>query len=257
MAGEQGRAGIQSIERAFAILEAVAAARDGASLSDVARKLELHTSTVFHLVKTMQDLGYVEQDAASKRYRLGGRLLGLVGSSGDMRDNLARIESFVGRLAETTGENAHYAIRSGDEIHVLLRADGKGPFRLTERMGMVRPAHATAIGKVLLAFMPEAELKLFLARTALEAFTPRTITDAQLLTAELARVREAEVAFDDAEFHDELRCAAVPVRDFRGSVTGALGISGPAWHLSLSKLNQQVAQLRKVARQLSQAFGGA
>ena len=247
--------GIQSLERAFAILERVAATPGGIGLSDLGRATGLHTSTAFHLIKTMQQLDYVLQDEETRRYRLGPRALRLVGSSAELTDLVARVEPFVERLAALTGDSAHYAVLTGSDVQVIARADGSGAFRLNEAMAIGRPAHATAIGKVLLAHLSEAALDRFLAATRLDAYTGRTITSRTRLKAELATVRAEGLAFDDTEFHEDLRCVAVPVRDHRRRVVGALGISAPAFRVSLGALGDKAPIVRSAATEVSRALG--
>jgi len=247
--------GIQSLERAFAILERVAAAKGGIGLSEVGRATGLHTSTAFHLIKTMQQLDYVLQDEETRRYRLGPRAFRLVGSSAELTDLVTRVEPFVERLAALTGDSAHYAVLAGNDVQVVARADGGGAFRLNDQMAVGRPAHATAIGKVLLAHLSEAALNRFLAAAKLDAFTGRTITSRVRLKAELAAVRTEGMAFDDTEFHEDLRCVAVPVRDFRRRVVGALGISAPAFRVSLRALGDKAPIVREAADEVSRALG--
>ena len=247
--------GIQSLERAFAILEHVAATPGGIGLTELGRATGLHTSTAFHLLKTMQQLDYVHQDAETRRYRLGHRALRLVGTATELTEMVARVEPFVERLAAATGFSAHFAVLTGPDVQVIARADGGGAFRLNDQMAVGRPAHATAIGKVLLAFLPEAAREAFLAATRLDAFTPRTITSRTRLRGELATVREKGLAFDDTEFHEDLRCLAIPIRDYRLRVVGALGISAPAWRVSLAELEARIDTVDRVADDLSRTLG--
>jgi len=249
------RAGIQSIERAFAILEQIARHRQGIGLGELSRCVGLHTSTAFHLVRTMVQLGYVSQHKDTKRYRIGSRLFTLAAGALDENALLALAEPALERLTLLTGESSHFAIRSGDEIVVVARTAGASMLQLADRTGAPRPAHATAIGKVLLAAMRPEQLGQFLSRAELRRFTPRTIADPEALTRHVAEVRRSGIAFDDGEFDDEVRCVAVPVHDFAGRVAGAIGISGPIWRLSLQSLHDKAEQVRAVAAELSTELG--
>jgi DNA-binding IclR family transcriptional regulator len=120
---------------------------------------------------------------------------------------------------------------------------------------VVRPAHATALGKVLLAALTPAQLDRFLADHQLAALTPKTITEPELLRRVIREVARTGVAYDDGEFDAEVRCVAVPVHDYTGQVVGALGISGPTWRLSIPVLRQQTELVRAAARRLSAALG--
>ena len=247
--------GIQSLARAFSILEAIAEKRDGIGLADLSKTVNLHNSTTFHLVKTMVQLGYVHQDTVSKRYRLGRPLYQLAAATmGQVQ--LANVSKhFVGILAERTGETAHFAVPSQNNVVILSKVDGTSAFRLSEGMGAVRPSHCTAIGKIILAHLAPDQLRRYFASASLDSYTPATITSRERLKAELETIRAEGIAFDDGEYHPELRCAAVPVLDMNRELAGALGISGAVWRLSLSILQGKVSILREVSGDMSAELG--
>jgi DNA-binding IclR family transcriptional regulator len=247
---------VQSIERAFAILEEVARHRGGIRLGDLSRRVGLHNSTTFHLVKTMVLLGYLRQ-MPDKLYRVGRPLFTLAAGALDEVEMVALATPVLDDLSTATEESCHFAVRSGRDVVVLARTAGSGPFQLTERAGVVRPAHATALGKVLLAAMTEAQLARFVDHAPLERFTDNTITGAADLKREIAEVRRSGVAYDDGEFSAEVRCVAMPVHGFTGQVQGAIGVSGPIWRLSLQQLKEKAKLLRGAAARLSKDFGHA
>lgn len=249
------RGGIQSLERAFGILEEVARWNEGISLAELSKRVGLHNSTAFHLIKTMVALGYVEQVEDTKRYRIGTRLFVL--ASGAVNDvELTTVATpFLARLTEKTGETSHFAVRSGSDIYVLARMAGASLFQMTDRIGSVRPAHATAIGKVLLAAIPKEHLASVVGQLKLDAYTEKTIVERERLLREIDIVSEKAVAFDDGEFDTEVRCVATPVRDFTNQVVGAIGISGPIWRLTLQALEEKAGYVRLVAAEMSRELG--
>lgn len=249
------RGGIQSIERAFAILEDVARHREGINLADLAKSVGLHNSTTFHLVKTMMQLGYVSQVKDSKRYRIGSRLFTLAAGALDENALLAAATPVLEKLTAETGESGHFAIRSSNEIVVVARTAGSGMLQLADRTGATRPAHATALGKVLLAALSPEQLAQFLSGMEMRRYTAKTIVEREVFLRELEEVRKKGIAFDDGEFDAEVRCVAVPVHDFAGRVAGAIGISGPIWRLSLQSLQEKAKQVRESAAELSAELG--
>ncbi len=138
---------------------------------------------------------------------------------------------------------------------VLARTGGPGAFQLTDRVGVVRPAHCTALGKIMLAALAPDQFNGYLQRAELKARTPKSVTSAERLAREVAEVRRSGLAIDDGEFDPEVRCAAVPVRDFSGRVMGAIGISGPVWRLSIDALHKRARLVRAAADRLSAEFG--
>jgi DNA-binding IclR family transcriptional regulator len=257
IADRQRGGGVQSIGRAFAILEEVARNREGISLAELSKRVGLHNSTTFHLVKTMVSLGYVRQLKDSKRYRIGRPLFALAASALDEVEMMSLATPVLEDLSRETGESAHFCVRMGDSVVVLARTSGPGAFQLTDRVGVVRPAHSTALGKVMLAALTDEQLDRYLGHAELKPHTPNTIVRADRLRREIVEVRRAGMAFDDGEFDSELRCVALPVHDYSGQVIGAIGISGPVWRLSMDTLQKRARIVRAAAGKLSAQFGYA
>src|SRR6267154_1064677 len=138
-AEERQRAGIQSLGRAFAILEEVARHREGIGLADLSKRVGLHNSTAFHLVKTMVSLGYIRQEKDTKRYRVGRPLFALAASSLDEIEMVNLATPVLEDLSRETGESAHFAVRMGDAVVVIARTSGPGAFQLTDRVGVCVP----------------------------------------------------------------------------------------------------------------------
>jgi DNA-binding IclR family transcriptional regulator len=254
-AEDKQRGGIQSLGRAFAILEEVARHREGIGLADLSKRVGLHNSTAFHLVKTMVSLGYIRQEKDTKRYRVGRPLFALAASSLDEIEMVNVATPVLEDLARDTGESSHFAVRMGDAVTVIARTSGPGAFQLTDRVGVVRPAHCTALGKIILAALRPDQLQRFLERVELTPSTEKSITEVAVLKREIEEIRRSGIAFDDGEFNLEVRCVAVPVRDFTGQIIGALGISGPVWRLSIQALQSRAKMLQGAADRLSADFG--
>ena len=249
--------GVQSIGRGFAIIEEIARNREGIGLAELSKRVGLHNSTTFHLVKTLVSLGYVRQLKDSKRYRIGRPLFALAASALDEIEMTSLAAPVLDDLARATGESAHFSVPMGDAVVVLARTSGPGAFQLTDRVGVVRPAHCTALGKIILAALTPAQFERYLQNTELKAFTAKSIVAPERLAREIADVRRAGVAVDDGEFDAELRCVALPVRDFSGQVIGAIGVSGPVWRLSIETLQKKARTVRAAADRLSGEFGHA
>jgi len=254
-ADDRQRVGVQSLGRAFAILEEVARHREGIGLAELGKLVGLHNSTTFHLAKTMVSLGYLRQEKDSKRYRIGRPLFALAASALDEIEMVNVATPILEELSRTTGESAHFAVRMGDAVVVIARTSGPGAFQLTDRVGVVRPAHCTALGKIILASLRPDQLTRFLERADMKPSTDKSITDVAVLLREIAEIKRTGIAFDDGEFNPEVRCVAVPVSDFTGQVVGALGISGPIWRLSNQALHNSAQIVQTAANRLSVEFG--
>ena len=254
-AEDRARSGVQSLGRAFAILEEVARHREGIGLAELSKLVGLHNSTTFHLAKTMVSLGYMRQERDSKRYRVGRPLFALAASALDEIEMVNLATPILEDLSRDSGESGHFAVRMGDSVVVIARTSGAGAFQLTDRVGVVRPAHCTALGKIILASLRPDQMKRFLERVELKPSTKKSITDPSALLREITEIRREAIAFDDGEFNAEVRCVAVPVYNFTGEVVGALGISGPIWRMTDQVLQSRAKLVQAAAKRLSGEFG--
>ena len=255
VAGERRPGGIQSIRRACEVLETVARSPDGIGLADLSRTLGLHTSTTFHIAKTLLTLGYLRQIEQSRFYRIGRPLFALASAALDEVELISAARPVLAELANTTGETSYFGVMTGEKLVVLAKHDGSGSIRINDRIGNVRPLHCTALGKVMLSTFEPEQFEVFLRDTGLPIFTRKTIKTVEQLRQEIAEVRRSGIAFDDGEVSEELRCAAVPVFNFTNQVIGSLGISGPGWRLSIQVLHKNASTLQQAAERLSAELG--
>ncbi len=260
VAANQSRApsqegGVQSLTRAFALLEAIAESHDGIGLKDLARKVDLHSSTAFHLLKTMTRAGYVKHIDDSKRYIISTGIFCLAVAARNEVHRVSIANPILRELALKSASTALFGVPYGHSMAVVAKAEGNEVFQISDGVGTIRPCHCTAMGKIMLASMPQQILQEFLGQQELLQHTPNTIVDRFRLLSEVEEVRRNHIAFDDAEFREELRCAAAPVRDFTGQLVGALAMSGPVWRLSLQALQKNAAMLRELSGRLSSELG--
>jgi DNA-binding IclR family transcriptional regulator len=246
---------VQSIARAFKILETIADHSDGITHADLSKAVGLHASTAFHLIRTMLALGYLRQDLDTKRYHVARRLFLLAARVSDDVNLVNAALPVMRELAESLGETAHLGVLSREGAITIAKSESTSTFRVSERLGVLRPAHCTAIGKAMLASLPKGELDDFLAHIKLEEFTPHTIVDPVRLRREIERVRNVGYAVDDAEFNAELRCAAALVRDFSGRGIAAIGISGPTWRIKADDVARIGRRVAAAAERLSAELG--
>ncbi len=223
------RSGIQSVDRALRLLEALAQATgNGISLTELSHKTQLNISTCHHLLATLARSGYVSQVPGKRAYRLGARVLGLSQAFLNQVDLPRRAEPLVERINERTGETVHLAVLQRDSIVTLLKREGRHAVRVdTGALGTADAIHATATGKAMLAWLPEDEAHRLLDRHGMTRFTPRTIVETAHLFEELRLVRRNGYAVDNEEFQPGVMCIGAVVRNHTGAVVGAVSCSAP------------------------------
>lgn len=247
--------GIQSIERAIAIVDLVAKSPDGISLAELSSQMGLNNSTVFHLVKTLDKLDIVAQVAETKRYRIGSHLFRLAAGALNETTLLSLATPILERLSRDTGESANLAVRAQNEVIVIARTAATGMLQLSSRAGTTRPVHVTATGKALLSTMHADDLEQLLETYTFQAFTLKSIGNAKALCKELKDVRKTGLAYDRCEFDPDVTCVATTVQDFADRHVAALGISGPVWRMTPKTMQAKTKALRKAASDLSAQLG--
>lgn len=247
--------GVTSVERAFALLELLGAGDDSLGISELARRSELPVGTVHRLLATLNQLGYVEQDLETRKYALGVRFLHLRGAVAKRLKLGEQAMPIMKALMRRVNETVHLAVFSEGEIVYIDRIEGFQTQNMYTQIGKRGPAHCTALGKTLLAHLPEATVDQVIATRGLPRFTSRTITTAAALKQELSRIRQQGFAVDDLESDETVRCLAAPIRDYSGRVVAALSISGPASHIRPERDNDLIKEVTWAANQVSAGLG--
>ena len=251
-----GRYRIQAIERAVAILNAFSAEEPELGVTELAERLDLHKSTVHRFVVNLESAGFLEREPRSGRYRLGLRIFELGGLVMQQMNLWDEALPFLEGLVRDTGETGHLAVLDGGEAIYVERVEARRALRVPSAIGRGYPAHATNLGKVLLADLPTAELRELVSRKGLHAYTPNTITSLAELESELDRIREQGYAVDNEEYDEGLRCVGAPIVDHSGRVVAAIGIGGPVTRVTPERIEPLADVLRDAADGLSRRLGG-
>ncbi len=250
-AGDDGL--LRSVGNALTLLSAFSVQRPAWTLSQLVRELGLGKSTTFRLLATLEGHGFVRRDAETGLYGATIKLweIGCAALAGTQLRDVA--PHYLAGLVAATGETAYCAVLHGrDVVHVDVHV-ANNPIRLHADVGDRFAAHTVAMGKVLLAELPDDELERYIAG-GLPGQTDRTITEAEAFRAELAAVRRLGYATNRGEWQDQVRGAAAPVRDRTGRAAAAIAVAGPSLRLTedLSVLGELV---RQTAARMSAAMG--
>jgi IclR family acetate operon transcriptional repressor len=244
--------GVQSLERAFGLLERMADTGGEVGLSELAASSGLPLPTIHRLMRTLVDCGYVRQQP-NRRYALGPRLIRLGESASRLLGTWAR--PYLAELVAATGETANMALLDGDEVVYVAQVPSRHSMRMFTEVGRRVLPHSTGVGKALLAQLPPAEVRALLTRTGMPAATEKTITEPDVFLTELEHVRDAGYAVDDSEQEVGVRCLAVAVPE--SPTAAAISISGPAGRVTDAATDKIVPALKDIARNLSAVLTGA
>jgi DNA-binding IclR family transcriptional regulator len=247
--------GVKSADRTLDLLEELARATAPLTLGDLARVLSIPKSSLHGLLRTLERREWVESDDSGLRFRLGVRALQLASSHLAQDRDLRIVHTAMEQLRERTGETVQLGRLAGADVVYLAQLPARHPVRLASTVGERLPAHATALGKALLAARGPAELRTFL-HPPFTALTERTFTEWGPLEQALDAARESGVAWDHEEVSSGLTCAAVAV-PAAGLPTHAISISVPTFRLS-EELRAEIPDLlRDTAASLRARLGAA
>jgi IclR family transcriptional regulator, acetate operon repressor len=238
----RGSGGVQSLERAFDLLEAMAEAGGVIGLSRLAQESGLALPTIHRLVRTLVDLGYVRQEP-SRQYSLGPRLIRLGESASRLLGTWSR--PYLSRLADALGESANLAMLDGDQVVYVAQVQSRQSMRMFTEVGRRVYPHCTAVGKAMLAHLPAEDVQALLARSGMPVQTEHTITEPARFAEEIDRVRAEGHAIDDGEQELGVRCVAVPVLGTPNRL--AISVSGPAPRMTPDLVERAVPLLHEAA----------
>jgi IclR family acetate operon transcriptional repressor len=235
--------GIQSVERALDVLEGLAGSAEEVSLSELAARTGMPLTTIHRLVKTLEARGYVRR-SGTRRYGLGAPLIGL----GEAASRLfaSRAGPYLAELVKLSGETSNLALVEGDHVVYVATVPSQHKMRMVTEVGNRVLPHCTAVGKVLLAYLPQVRAEQILRRSGMPRRTVHTVTDMGELLRQLEQIHAAGYAVDAQEEEIGVRCLAVPVLTPCGPIA-AMSVSGPVTRLTDEVGERVVPELRRVA----------
>ncbi|MCB8901930.1 MULTISPECIES: IclR family transcriptional regulator [unclassified Streptomyces] len=247
---------VPAVTRAFDVLELFLEGDGTLSAPEITRRLQLPRTTTHELVTTLTARNYlVPVPGQPGRYRLGVRTYQLGSRYAEQLDLAAEGHQVAREVADTCGETVHVAVLEDMDVIYIAKVDSTHAVRMVSAAGRRLPAHCTAVGKMLLASLPEADLEERLDGYDLAGMTPRSITDPDALRAALAEIRILGVAGEQQESNPDVSCVAAPVRDRSGRVVAALSVSVPVHRWSEDRENELTALAVKGASRLAERLG--
>ena len=249
---------IQSADRIFAILEALA---DHGSMRiiDLSELLGLHKSTVHRLLASLISMGYVTQNEQTGSYALTYKLVEMSGKILKNTDILNLVRPYAEQLSNACDETVHFVKKTGSNVLYIEKLESQSvkarSFRLSSQVGLTRPMYCSGVGKVILAYLPDEEVKSIWDSTEIVKKTDNTITDFKTLKKELALIRSRGYALDNEENELGIRCIAVPVFDYHDTPQYALSVSSLVSRIPDERIESLAGQLISASREISKVLG--
>jgi len=246
---------VQVLDRALAIINALAASREQPTLAQLAEMVQLNKSTAHRLLMILESYRIVARNPQTGQYHLGLRLfeLGTIAiASFNIRERARR---YLERVVYEVDETVHLCVLDAGEVLYLDKIEPSRSVRMASRIGRRNPAHCTAVGKAMLAYLPGQDVDDILRHHGLQRFTPNTITTPVELKAELNTVLERGYSIDNEEVEEGVRCLGAAVLDHSGRPLAAISVSAPSFRLGEDKTAMVAASLCRATQELSKESG--
>ncbi|HLV86071.1 MAG TPA: IclR family transcriptional regulator [Candidatus Sulfotelmatobacter sp.] len=244
-----------AVERALAMLEAVAQEPEGLSNAEISRKLQIPKSSASYILRTLERRAYLNRDHQTGRYRVGLKILSLGRGALTGIDVREVALPVMRHLTEKTKLTCHLAILDGPEAVYIEKVEPEGFIRMDTWVGRRMRVHATSVGKALVAYIPRERLERILAESGMEKRTPKTITTLPRFLKELEKVRAQGCAVDDEENNMGARCVGAPIFDQSGNAEASLGLSGTTNQVNAHTMPRILEALKDAARHISMQLG--
>lgn len=246
---------VQSVERTLTILEVLSDYDNGIGITEISEKVDLHKSTVYRLLFTLINKGYVEQDEETSKYKITFKLFELGSKKVEKLDLLNCSKPYTKALMESVNEVVHLVIREDAEIIYIDKVEANNTISMSSRIGKRIPMYCTATGKAILAFLPEDEVLKVWNNSKIIKLTENTNTDFILFKKELETIREKGYAIDDEENEMGVRCVGAPIFNINGEIISALSVSGPKLRVTDDKIDFISKEVIKYANMISEELG--
>ena len=246
---------VQSIVRAFNIIETIAEHNNSMTITELSQKVTLHKSTVHRLLNTLIQLGYVKQNAQTSQYELTLKCFEIGVSIVKQNDLISVARPYLEALRDLSGEVVHLVIPDDKEIIYIDKVESTQTLRMHSFVGKRAPLYCTAVGKAILADQPSQAIENYWQSIDPIKYTPNTIVTLDAFFDELSQIKIEGISFDNEEQESGIRCIAVSLKNYSGETIGALSISGPLGRMTDDKMALIKPELLKIKLQISKQIG--
>ena len=255
---ETKNSGVQSLERALNIIEALSARSGGLGVSEISEVTHLHKSTVHRLLSTLRSYNYVYQDARTEKYLLGSKILEISGSIMDGFDVRTIARPVLEELCRDVGEAVHLCILDGLDAVYIDKIDNESrSIRMYSQIGKRIPVYSSASGKVLLAEENKDKLELLASRLDFINFTKYTIKNKESFLSEISQIPKRGYAVDWFEHEDSVLCIAAPIFNLEKKIVAAISVSAGIWNLDENLFSKMREEVYLAAKKVSKYMGAS
>ena len=247
--------GLQSADRMFQIMELLSLHGRGLPLSEICKETGLPKGTASRMLSALIAHGYAAQDVENRKYRLTMRMFQVGSRVADSTGIMKVAQPYLDDLAQRSKETVHLVTRMNNEVLYLYKEDGgAGYVRMASYVGLHNPMYCTGVGKSILAYLSEEELRSVWEGSEIVAYTDKTITRLEDMRREAEQIRKQGYALDMEEHEEGVRCIAAPVLDANGNPVAAISLSAPAMRLDDERMKELVPMVLETVEKIARAY---
>ncbi len=246
---------VKSVGRALDIIDLVSAKKGGLGVTEIANQIDINKSSVYRILSTLAQYGYIEQDADTGKYKLGYKFLEVSSKLLDSIDLRMEAKPFLQELERETNEVIHLVVYDQGEVVYIEKLEGTETLRTHSRVGKRAPMHCTSVGKAILAHLPSTTVMDIIDRKGLPMHTENTITEKESFLKELNGIKQKGYALDLEENEYGITCIAAPIFDHLGRVVASVSISGPTMRMTEERLESLKEKMLHASKEISARLG--
>ncbi|MFF2854680.1 IclR family transcriptional regulator [Peribacillus sp. NPDC058002] len=246
---------VKSVSRALDIITIVSLKKGGLGVTEISKQIDINKSSVYRILSTLVQYGYIEQDSETERYKLGYKFLEISSKLLESIDLRSEARQYLQELENTTNEVIHLVVYDQGEVVYIEKLEGNETLRMHSKVGKRAPMHCTSVGKAILAYLPSNVVLNILEQKGMPRHTDKTITNKDDFLQELIQVRIRGYALDLEENEYGITCIAVPIFDHSGKVIAAVSISGPTMRMTDQRIDLLQIQMIQIGKKISTRLG--
>lgn len=246
---------VKSVSRALDIITIVSLKKGGLGVTEISKQIDINKSSVYRILSTLVQYGYIEQDSETGRYKLGYKFLEVSSKLLESIDLRSEARQYLQELENTTNEVIHLVVYDQGEVVYIEKLEGNETLRMHSKVGKRAPMHCTSVGKAILAYLPSNVVLNILEQKGMPRHTDKTITNKDDFLQELSQVRMKGYALDLEENESGITCIAVPIFDHSGKVIAAVSISGPTMRMTDQRIDLLQLQMIQIGKKISTRLG--
>ncbi|MFF2455285.1 IclR family transcriptional regulator [Peribacillus simplex] len=246
---------VKSVSRALDIITIVSLKKGGLGVTEISKQIDINKSSVYRILSTLVQYGYIEQDSETERYKLGYKFLEISSKLLESIDLRSEARQYLQELENTTNEVIHLVVYDQGEVVYIEKLEGNETLRMHSKVGKRAPMHCTSVGKAILAYLPSNVVLNILEQKGMPRHTDKTITNKDDFLQELIQVRIKGYALDLEENEYGITCIAVPIFDHSGKVIAAVSISGPTMRMTDQRIDLLQLQMIQIGKKISTRLG--